>query len=137
MPALLIRHKVADYATWNPLFDAHGATRRANGSHAGRLYRNTADPNEIIALPVAAAATVAIVGSARSPNGVPEMPAVMEASRLVAAPAPTVALPIHTLIAVMTWNPAGEARLVKEATARPGLTAPLDEEPTWESAEWQ
>ena len=48
MPHLLIRHKAQDYARWKPLFDEHGATRRANGSKGGRLYRNAGDPNEIV-----------------------------------------------------------------------------------------
>jgi len=50
MPSLVIRHKVADYAAWKPLFDAHAATRRAHGSLGGRVFRNAADPNEILAL---------------------------------------------------------------------------------------
>ncbi len=50
MPDLLIRHKVADYAAWKPLFDGHGASRRANGCRGGRLFRNAADPNEVLIL---------------------------------------------------------------------------------------
>ena len=50
MPHLLIRHKVQDYARWKPLFDEHGATRRANGSKGGHLYRNAGDPNEVVIL---------------------------------------------------------------------------------------
>ena len=48
MPALLVRHRVADYAAWKPIFDAHGDTRRADGSCGGRLFRNAADPNEVV-----------------------------------------------------------------------------------------
>ena len=50
MPYLLVRHKVADYARWKPFFDEHGATRKANGSRGGRLYRNATDPNELVIL---------------------------------------------------------------------------------------
>ena len=50
MPALLIRHKVTDYATWKAAFDDHGANRRANGSQGGRLFRNAADPGETLVL---------------------------------------------------------------------------------------
>ena len=50
MPCLLIRHKVADYAIWKPLFDEHEATRRANGSQGGRLYRSADDPREVLIL---------------------------------------------------------------------------------------
>ena len=50
MPYLLVRHKVEDYARWRPLFDQHGATRRASGSQGGQLYRNAHNPNEVIFL---------------------------------------------------------------------------------------
>ncbi len=50
MPALLIRHKVADYAAWKPGFDEHDATRRAYGCRGGRLFRNAADLNETLIL---------------------------------------------------------------------------------------
>ena len=47
MPALLVRHKVADYATWRPRFDEHGATRRAHGCRGGRRCRTAADPHTV------------------------------------------------------------------------------------------
>jgi len=50
MPALLIRHKVTDYATWQSVFDEQEATRRAYGCQLGRLFRNISDPNEIVIL---------------------------------------------------------------------------------------
>ena len=50
MPALMMRHKVVDYATWKPSFDEHGTTRRANGARGDRLFRNAADPNEVLVL---------------------------------------------------------------------------------------
>jgi hypothetical protein len=50
LPALLVRHKVEDYAAWKLLFDEHGDTRRANGSQGGRLFRNAADPEEVLIL---------------------------------------------------------------------------------------
>ena len=50
MPSLLIRHKVEDYAGWKAVFDEHAATRRANGSQGGRLFRDAADPDEILVL---------------------------------------------------------------------------------------
>lgn len=50
MPDVLIRHKVADYTTWKPLFDEHSDTRRANGCQGGRLFRNAADPHEVLIL---------------------------------------------------------------------------------------
>ena len=50
MSYLLIRHKVEDYARWKPLFDEHGATRQANGSRGGQLFRSATDPNELVIL---------------------------------------------------------------------------------------
>lgn len=50
MPYILVRHKVADYAKWKPVFDEHGAARKASGSKGGRLFRNADNPNEVIIL---------------------------------------------------------------------------------------
>lgn len=50
MPYLLVHHSVEDYVKWRPIFDEHGATRRAGGSQGGRLFRTLQDPNEIVAL---------------------------------------------------------------------------------------
>jgi heme-degrading monooxygenase HmoA len=48
MAYVLVRHKVADYARWKPVFDEHAPTRRANGSRGGQLFRNAGDPNEVV-----------------------------------------------------------------------------------------
>ncbi len=48
MPALLIRHTVADYAAWKPHFDAHDLTRRANGSRGGWVSRSADDPTAVV-----------------------------------------------------------------------------------------
>ncbi len=45
MPYILVRHKVEDYAKWKPVFDEHGAARKAIGSKGGYLFRNIDDPN--------------------------------------------------------------------------------------------
>jgi hypothetical protein len=50
MPAMLIRHTVADFAAWKPLFDKHGITWRANGSRGGWIFRSADDPNVIVIL---------------------------------------------------------------------------------------
>jgi heme-degrading monooxygenase HmoA len=50
MPYLLVRHKVADYAKWKPVFDEHGATRQASGSKGGLVLRSADDPTEVILL---------------------------------------------------------------------------------------
>ena len=50
MPYLLVRQKVTDYQQWKSAFDAHSVTRQANGSRGGQLFRNAADPNELVIL---------------------------------------------------------------------------------------
>ena len=48
MPSMFIKHTVADYAKWKPVFDEHEAMRRANGFTAHSLHRDTDNPNVII-----------------------------------------------------------------------------------------
>ena len=50
MANLLVKHRVKDYAKWKAEYDANGDTRGANGSKGARLFRNAADPNEIVVL---------------------------------------------------------------------------------------
>ena len=50
MPALLIRHHVADYPVWKAVFDDLEPTRRANGSQEERLFLDAADPHEVVVL---------------------------------------------------------------------------------------
>lgn len=50
MPYLLVKHTVADYAQWKPIFDADGASRQAAGSKGGQAFRSADDPNEVVLL---------------------------------------------------------------------------------------
>ena len=50
MPKMLVRHRVADYAKWKPMFDAHAPVQKAAGFTKGRLLRNADDPQEIVIL---------------------------------------------------------------------------------------
>ena len=50
MPALLIRHRVADHAAWKRVFDEQGATRWSNGCRGGQVFRNADDPDELVIL---------------------------------------------------------------------------------------
>jgi hypothetical protein len=47
---LLIRHQVADYNVWKPLFDAHADNRKSHGCNGGLLFRNADNANEILAI---------------------------------------------------------------------------------------
>ena len=48
MPYICVRHKVEDWAKWKPIFDEHGATRKAAGSEGTHIFRTCGDPNEVI-----------------------------------------------------------------------------------------
>ncbi len=45
---LLVRHKVADYAKWLPLYEAHDSVRLASGIHKYLIARGTEDSNMIM-----------------------------------------------------------------------------------------
>jgi len=46
----MVRHKVADFAKWKPVYDAHGSARAGAGLKELHLLRNTDNPNEVILL---------------------------------------------------------------------------------------
>ena len=47
---VLIRHKVADFAKWKGVYDAHASARQSAGLKELHLLRNTKNPNEVILL---------------------------------------------------------------------------------------
>jgi heme-degrading monooxygenase HmoA len=50
MPWVLIQHNVANYDTLETVFKDDEARRQRGGSQSGALYRNTADPSNVIAI---------------------------------------------------------------------------------------
>jgi hypothetical protein len=50
MPYVLIQHNVANYERFESVFKDDEARRHRSGSKGGTLYRNAADPNNIIAM---------------------------------------------------------------------------------------
>ena len=50
MPHVLIRHRVADYAAWRPLYDAHGEQRATPGRAAARVFQAVDDPEHVLIL---------------------------------------------------------------------------------------
>jgi len=42
---MLVRHKVADFAKWKPVYDAHGSARQNAGLKEEHLLRNVDDSN--------------------------------------------------------------------------------------------
>lgn len=50
MAQMLIRHKVKDFRSWKPAFDAHRAARQAAGLKDLYLWHNLDDPTEVLLL---------------------------------------------------------------------------------------
>ncbi len=50
MTLMIIHHRVRDYATWRPVFDAHEPARTAAGLSNGRVFRSADNPNDLILL---------------------------------------------------------------------------------------
>ena len=46
----LVRHNVADFAKWKPVYDAHLSARENAGLKEEHLFRNADDPNEVLLL---------------------------------------------------------------------------------------
>ena len=47
---MLVRHKVANFAKWKPIYDAHLSVRQKAGLKEEHLCRNADDPNEVLLL---------------------------------------------------------------------------------------
>jgi heme-degrading monooxygenase HmoA len=50
MPYILVRHKVADFSKWKPVYDAHLPARQEAGIKEVHVLRNVDDPNEVVVL---------------------------------------------------------------------------------------
>ena len=48
MASMFVRHRIADYARWKPVFDEHEGQRRADGFTSHSLHREADDPNVVI-----------------------------------------------------------------------------------------
>ncbi len=47
---MLIRHKLADFDKWYPVYKEHATMRKNAGSQSSRLFRNADNPNEALLL---------------------------------------------------------------------------------------
>jgi len=50
MTHVLVRHNVADFAKWKPVYDAHLAARQKAGLRETNLLRSVDNPNEVVLL---------------------------------------------------------------------------------------
>ncbi len=48
MASMFIKHRVADFGKWKPVFDEHEPARRQAGATAHSLHRDADDPNVVI-----------------------------------------------------------------------------------------
>jgi len=47
---MLVRHKVADFAKWKPVYDAHLSARQTAGLKEEHLFQNADNPNKVLLL---------------------------------------------------------------------------------------
>ena len=47
---LSVAHRVADFDTWKPVFDEHGASREAHGAVGHRVLRRSDESNTVMVL---------------------------------------------------------------------------------------
>jgi hypothetical protein len=50
MHYLLVRHRVADFARWNAVFESHAEAQRKAGLHLLHRLRDTSEPNLVVML---------------------------------------------------------------------------------------
>jgi hypothetical protein len=50
MAHILVRHKVADFARWKPVYDGHLPARQKAGLRELKLLRSIDNPNEVVLL---------------------------------------------------------------------------------------
>ena len=84
MGYLLVRHKVADFASWKKVFDAHAEAQRRAGLEVVKVLRNVDDASEVVLLfevsDLAAArafVTSADVPEAQARSGVLDQPDIL------------------------------------------------------------
>jgi hypothetical protein len=82
MALMVVHHKVRDYATWRPAYDAHEPSRVGAGITNGRVYRNAEDPNDLVIL-----LDVADAAQARAWTLGEDLRTAMEKAGVVGAPA--------------------------------------------------
>jgi quinol monooxygenase YgiN len=50
MATIVIKHKVANYAKWKPIFDEHQKARLENGMTGHSVCRDADDPNTVVVI---------------------------------------------------------------------------------------
>ena len=78
---LTVHFKVKDYAAWRTGYDAGEKGRLSAGITNGRVFRNAADPNDVVILQ-----DVADVGKARTWLGSDDLKATMQKNGVIGSP---------------------------------------------------
>ena len=81
MAYMLIRHKVADYTKWKPMYEAHQSARDAAGLRDRLILRGIDNPNEIVIL-----FEIGDVAKARAFAASPSLKTAMEKAGVVDRP---------------------------------------------------
>lgn len=81
MVYVLIRHKVADFAKWKSVYDAHKSARDAAGLKERNLLRGIDNPKEVVILFEAID-----MGKARAFTSSPDLKAAMQRAGVVDKP---------------------------------------------------
>ncbi len=81
MAIMIVRHRVKDFATWKPVFQAHEPARAAAGLTNPRLFRSADDPSEVVIL-----FDVADIGRAKALAGSDELRSAMTAAGVLEKP---------------------------------------------------
>lgn len=45
---MIVRHKVANYNDWKPLYDKHSSVRKEYGCQGDAVFSNVQDPNDVV-----------------------------------------------------------------------------------------
>ena len=48
MTKMFVKHQVADFAKWKPVYDQHDATRKQFGCKKSEVFTNAQNPNEVL-----------------------------------------------------------------------------------------
>ena len=48
MIKMTVRHKVADFAKWKPVYDQHDVVRKQFGCQAADVFSNVQNPNDVM-----------------------------------------------------------------------------------------
>ncbi len=48
MIKMTVRHKVADFAKWKPVYDQHDAVRKQFGCQADEVFTSVKNPNDVL-----------------------------------------------------------------------------------------